>query len=159
VSTSTVIELVRTAIPAKGQEAISRATRQAIQALIPTLVIVAGGKTAGIDVPAVALLASVTALVSILKSAASLTISPAAPVWQQIGERAVVAFAGSELGFLAVDGVVSSTNIPWGASTTASLGAAGIAIAMWFTNPPVVVRALTGRAAGSTYGGSQGPLA
>lgn len=129
---------LQTQVVTEGREALSRATRQAIQALIPTLLVVAGGSTSGINVAAVATLAAVTALVSVLSSAAGFKLGTEAPDWARIAERAVKAAAGTALGLVTVDGVVPAASIHWQALFTASVGAAVLAVAMFSTNPPVV---------------------
>lgn len=134
------LDTVRHNIPARAQEALSRASRQALQALVPTLVVVAGGTASGIHVLGVAELGLVAAVISLLKSAASLKLSPSSPSWEQIAERMATAAAGTALGFVTVDGTIAATSIPWETTFTASLGAAGVALVMWYLNPPVVAR-------------------
>lgn len=129
---------LRTQVVSKGREALSRATRQAIQALIPTLLVMAGGSTVGINVEAVATLAGMTALVSVLKSALGFKVGPLAPTWAQIAERALTAAAGTAVGLVTVDGVVPATEINWQTTLTASIGSAVTALAMFYTNPPAV---------------------
>lgn len=133
-----------TQVVTEGREALSRATRQALQALVPTLLVIAGGSTAGIDVGAVAALAAVTALVSVLTSAAGFKLPPTAPVWAQIAERAGKAAAGTALGLVTVDGLIPATEVDWQATLTASVGAALVALVMWFTNPPSIAGQVIG---------------
>lgn len=128
---------LRPQVVTQSREALSRAVRQAIQALIPTLLIVAAGSTKGIDVAAVATLAGVTALISVLKSAATLKASLSDPVWLQMVDRAVTAFAGTAVGLFTIDGVIPSTQIDWYAAWVASWGSALLSVAMFYTNPPV----------------------
>lgn len=127
-----------TRVVTEGREVLSRAVRQTIQSLIPTLLVIAGGSTVGISVTAVATLAGMTALVSVLKSAVNLKASPEAPAWVQFGERAVTAAAGTAIGLITVDGVVASAEVDWGTTLTASIGSAVLAVVMFYTNPPVV---------------------
>lgn len=128
----------QTAVVEATRDAVSRAVRQALQTLVPTLLVVAGGTATGIDVPAVVALAAVTALVSLLKSVTGFKLPADAPVAWQVAERAVTAAAGAALGFLTVGGTDIASSIPWEATLTGALGAAGVAAVMFFTNPPVV---------------------
>lgn len=137
VSTALPPQTLHSQVVTAGREAVSRAVRQTIQALIPTLLVIAGGSTVGLDISAIATLAGITALVSLLKSAATLKAGPNAPAWVQLGDRAVTAAAGTALGLVTVDGVIPSAEIHWQATLTASLGAAALALAMFYTNPPV----------------------
>ncbi|GAB3250864.1 hypothetical protein [Kineosporia babensis] len=122
----------------RARDALSRAVRQALQALVPTLVVIAGGSSLrGVDLTAVGSLVLVTAFVSVAKSAANLKLPATAPIAWQLTERAVVAAGGTAAG-LAVAGLESGTSIAWEGLTTASVGAAVLAVVMYFTNPPVV---------------------
>lgn len=124
-------------IVSKGRDALSRAVRQTIQALIPTLLVIAGGTTYGINLKAVGILAGLTALVSLLKSLVDFRVDPLAPAWAHIAERAATAAAGTALGLVTVDGVVPAAMIDWRVTLTASVGSAVLAVAMFYTNPPV----------------------
>lgn len=134
------LDTVRSSIPPRVQEMLSRASRQFVQAILPAAVVLAGGTAAGIDVLGLVELGLVAAVISILKSAASLKLSPSSPTWQLIAERMVTAAAGTALGFVTVDGTVAATSIPWETTFTAALGAAGVSLAMWYLQPPVVAR-------------------
>ncbi len=129
---------VQAQVVSQARDALSRATRQAIQALIPTLLVIAGGSTVGINIEAVLMLAGVAALVSVLKSAVGVKLPASAPTWARIGERALTAAAGTALGLVTTDGLVGSVSIHWETVLTASVGAALTAVAMFWTNPPVV---------------------
>jgi hypothetical protein len=122
----------------QGREILSRATRQTIQSLIPTLLVVAGGSLAGIDLKGVATLAGMTALVSLLSSATGLRTGLNAPLWVQLAERSGKAAAGTALGLVTVGGFIPATVVNWETVLTASFGAALMSLAMFYTNPPVV---------------------
>jgi hypothetical protein len=131
--------VIPAAVTTVGRDVVSRAVRQALQTLIPTLLVVAAGSTAGIDVGAVGVLAGITVLVGLLASVAGLKAPADSPLWLTILDRAGKAAAGTALGFLTVDGVTPVTVIEWDATVTATLGAAALAVVMLFTNPPPIV--------------------
>lgn len=137
------------AVVTQARDAISRAVRQAIQALIPTLLVIAAGGTRGLHVKAVLGLAGLAALVSLLKTAANLTLPGEAPLWEQVAERAVTAAAGTAIGLLTVDGFIPRDAINWQQTLTAVIGSALLAAAMFYTNPPVVAGEPVGTAVGT----------
>jgi hypothetical protein len=139
-----VSSTLTTQVVTEGREALSRATRQALQALVPTLLVVAGGSTVGIDVGAVAALAAITALVSVLTSGVGFKLGATAPVWAQVAERALKAAAGTALGLVTVDGLIPATEVDWQATLTASVGAALVALVMFYTNPPSITGQVVG---------------
>jgi len=129
---------LQTQVVTEGREFLSRAVRQVIQALIPTLLVIAAGNTTGLNPWAILGLAAITGLVSLLKSTAGLRVGPGAPMWALVGERAVTAAAGTAIGLVTVDGFVPRDAIDWDQTLTASVGSALLAAAMYYTNPPVV---------------------
>jgi hypothetical protein len=129
---------LQTQVVTEAREFLSRAVRQVIQALIPTLLVIAAGNTHGLNPWAILGLAGITGLVSLLKSTAGLRVGPGAPLWELVGERAVTAAAGTAIGLVTVDGFVPRDAVNWSATMTASIGSALLAAAMYYTNPPVV---------------------
>jgi hypothetical protein len=137
--TTTTVEstVLRRLVVDRARDAASRAVRQALQALVPTIVVIAGGTAiTGLDLTSVLEIAGVTAFVSVCKSAANLTLPAGAPVSYQIAERAVVAAGGAAAGLGAAG--LDGASIAWQGLLTASLGSAALAAVMFFTNPPVI---------------------
>lgn len=135
-------------VASSAQDAVSRMVRQVIQALIPTLLIVAAGSTTGIDVSAVVALAAIAGLVSLVKSVFQFRFGPGAPVWARTAERALTAAAGTALGLLTVDGVSPVNVVDWPELLTAVAGSAVLSVAMFYTNPPAALGGVMGRSVG-----------
>jgi hypothetical protein len=125
------------AVVSDAREALSRAGRQVLQALLPTALILAAGHRDGIDVAAVAILAAITAAVSLLRSVTGITVPATAPLAYQLADRAAVAAAGAALGYL-VDGLTVQTHVFWGQLAYAAAGAAVTALIHYYVDPPVV---------------------
>jgi hypothetical protein len=121
-----------------GRETLSRAVRQVLQTLIPTLLIVASGTVTGISVRAVAVLALMTALVTVLKAIAGVKATASSPAWVQLVDRAGAAAAGTALGYLTIDGGGVVASVDWQAAAIATAGSAILAVVMAYATPPTV---------------------
>lgn len=124
------------AVVSAEREVLSRAGRQVLQALLPTALILANGRS-DVDLGAVVILAVVTFAVSVLNSAAGWKVAATAPVGLQLTQRAVVAAAGAALGYI-VDGITVQTHVHWQALIVAAAGAAITALIHYYIDPPVV---------------------
>lgn len=132
------------ALISSTRDAVSRAVRQGIQALIPTLIVLAGGNATGLDVPAVLELTGVTVLISIARSVTDVRAPDSAALWKRVADRSLAAFAGSWLGWLTIDGTIPAVHVAWSTGLVASLGAAAASAAMMYTNRPPTARGFVG---------------
>jgi len=117
-------------------DTLSRAGRQALQAAIPTLLIVAGGSVNGLNVADALTAVGVAAAVTVLKALAGWTSSSGASLKTQAFERAVSAAAGTGLGMLAVTTWSDVVATDWAAVGIAALGAAALSVTQLFVDPP-----------------------
>lgn len=117
-------------------DTLSRAGRQALQAAIPVLLVVASGDVTGLSLADSAIVIAVAALVTVAKALAGLTAGDGASLPVRIAERAVAAFAGVVAGGLYVTSVAEFAALDWSALLYAAVGAAGLSVAQLFVDPP-----------------------
>lgn len=125
-------------------DVLDRAVRNVVQVLIPVLAIAAGsGSLEGIDYLAVADLAGVAALVTVLMAGANLVVDPSASLAVQAAERALKAFAGS---LVATVGAVqfSLFDASWQTLAIAAASSAVLAVLQAYASVPAAVAAQRG---------------
>lgn len=111
-------------------DALGKATRNAVQVLVPLLALVSAGTVTGADAASVTVAALLAFLASLGKSALDWHAGPGASLPLRLLDRVAPAAIGAVLALWPTDlaGVLAAD---WGAIGMAALGAAGTALVMW----------------------------
>lgn len=111
-------------------DAFGKATRNAVQVLVPLLALVSAGTVTGADAIAVSIAAALAFVASLGKSALDWRAGAGAPWYLRLLDRVGPAAVGAVLALWPTDlaGVLSAD---WRAIGLAAAGAAGTALVMW----------------------------
>ena len=110
------------------------ATRNGAQAAVPLIAACSTSPTS-VAWTAAALGTALAALTSVLRAMAGVTISPEAPTWVQVTDRAGAAAAGTAIALVGVDGA-GLASVGWVHACGAVCAAAMLAAAAWWAAPP-----------------------
>lgn len=111
-------------------DALGRATRNAVQVLIPLLALVSAGTVTGADARAVSVAAALAFIASLGKSVLDWHAGPDAGLLLRLLDRVAPAAVGAVLALWPTD-LAGMLAADWRAIGLAAAGAAGTALAMW----------------------------
>jgi hypothetical protein len=126
---------------------LDKATRNAVQTVLPVIIAAQVGSIAGLDPVNVLWVAGIAALVTLLKAAvqagADLQVTASTPLALRLADRAVPAAAATLITFVTVDGTGLATVVDWRAALIATAFSALGALAQAYATP-AAVKARTG---------------
>jgi hypothetical protein len=111
-------------------DALGKATRNAVQVLVPLLALVSAGTVTGADALAVSVAAALAFVASLGKSALDWHAGPDAGLLLRLLDRVAPAAVGAVLALWPSD-LAGALSADWAAIGLAAAGAAGTALVMW----------------------------
>ena len=111
-------------------DALGKATRNAVQVLVPLLALVSAGTVTGADALAVSVAAALAFVASLGKSALDWRAGSGAPWYLHLLDRVTPAAVGAVLA-LWPTGLAGALAADWRAIGLAAAGAAGTSLVMW----------------------------
>jgi hypothetical protein len=118
------------------RELLDRAARNAVQALLPTLLVLASGTAAGINTAAVLWTVGIAGVVTVLKALLVTPPKAGATTWRRLLDRAVPAAAAAALSYATIDGTTPVADLDWSAAWLGVAGSALLAIGQAYASPP-----------------------
>lgn len=111
-------------------DALGKATRNAVQVLVPLLALVSAGTVTGADAIAVSVAAALAFVASLGKSALDWRAGADAPWYLHLLDRVAPAAVGAVLALWPTD-LAGALSADWRAIGLAAAGAAGTSLVMW----------------------------